>query len=328
MLALDRLLVPTDFSACAEQALVHAKRFARSHDAELHLLHVIPVAPAHPMLGVQATPAERTDQVRNRLAEAVEAHDLDETSSTLVVEHGEGVASTLLNYAEAQNVDLLVIGTHGRRGVRRLLLGSTAEEILRRADRPVLAVRQREEGDEIVPVGRILVPVDLSAHSKQALWHAVALAQRYDARIDLVHVVEPFSSYDPAEPYQAALPSDANVLPAVEENVRDELQALAGELPLPDEKVRVYVGQGAPVPFIVDVATDEDVDLIVLSSHGRTGLERFLLGSVAEKILRTAPCPVFVVKSYGRSLVSQTGVVEEAGGTDRSSTAAHEPAES
>ncbi len=311
MLALDRLLVPTDFSACADQALRHAKRLARSYEAEVHLLHVIPVAAAHPMLGVQATPAERTDRVLNQLDEVVDAQNLDDLSYELAVEHGEGVASTVLEYADEKSLDLLVVGTHGRRGVQRLMLGSEAEEILRRADRPVLTVGQSEDGRPALFPERILVPVDLSIHSRHALRHGAAFARQFDARLDVVHVIEAIAAYDPAGPYQAVLPSEGDVLPDLKKNIRNKLQDLAEELPLPQENVRVYVGQSPTVPFIVDVATEEEIDLLVLPSHGRTGMERVLIGSVAEKVVRMAPCPVFVVKAYGRSLIAEAGSPED-----------------
>lgn len=311
MLALDRLLVPTDFSACADQALRHAKRLARSYEAELHLLHVIPVAAAHPMLGVQATPSERTDRVMEQFDEVVETLNLDDLSYELAIEHGEGVASTVLEYAENHALDLIVVGTHGRRGVQRLMLGSETEEILRRADRPVLTVGQGDNGKSGFPPERLLVPVDLSVHSRDALRHAAAVAQYFEVRLDLIHVIESVATYDPAGPYQAVLPSEENALPTVKKNIRDTLHDLAEELPLPTENVRVYVGQSPAVPFIVDVATEEDIDLLVLSSHGRSGLERFLIGSVAEKVIRTAPCPVFVVKAYGHTLLDEAGTPEE-----------------
>lgn len=304
MFTLRRILVPTDFSPCAEQALAHAAFLARQYDAAIHLVHVVPVAPGYPLAGVQATETKDAGEVERRLRDLVDDHDLGDLDVRCHAERGEeGVGRVLLETAANVDADLIVLGTHGRRGVRRLFLGSEAEEVIRGADRPVLAVRQLDPSAEPSAIHRVLVPVDLSEHSTRALAHAVELARRYDAHLHLLHVVQPLPDYELPGIYQSSLPPRTDVTDALTDSAHEELAGLTEQIDLPAGRVRADVQHGDPASVIVDTAAEDDIDLIVLASHGRTGLERFLMGSVAEKTIRSAPCPVFVVKAHGRRLV-------------------------
>jgi len=304
MFSLQRVLVPTDFSPCADQALVHAAFLARAHDAALTLAHIIPVAPGYPMAGVKEEVTENAGEIRNRLYDLAKEHDLDDLDIDLRVERGtDGVGAGVLAVADEVNADLITLGTHGRQGVRRLFVGSEAEEVIRGSDRPVLAVRQQDPAVEPASIGRLLVPVDLSEHSSRALDHAVELARHYHADLHLLHVVQPGPNYDLPGVYQGALPPQTDIVDALTENAHTELDDLIDRAALPAERLYKDIRHGNPPAEILDAAGEEDVDMIVLASHGRSGLERFLMGSVAEKVIRAAPVPVFVVKAYGTSLV-------------------------
>jgi nucleotide-binding universal stress UspA family protein len=306
MFSLHRILVPTDFSPCAEQALVHAAFLARGYDAALTIAHIIPVAPGYPMAGVKEEETEHAGDVRNRLYDLAKEHDLDDLDVDLRVERGrDGVGAGVLAAAEEADADLITLGTHGRQGVRRLFLGSEAEEVIRGADRPVLAVRQQEAAVEPSAIARLLVPVDLSEHSTQALNHAVELARRYDADLHLLHIVQPGPNYDLPGVYQGALPPQTDIIDALTENAHTELDELIERAAFPAERMHKDIRHGNPAAEILDAAEEEAVDMIALASHGRSGVERFLMGSVAEKVIRAAPVPVFVVKAYGTSLVSR-----------------------
>jgi len=304
MFSLHRILVPTDFSPCAEQALVHAAFLARGYDAALTLAHIIPVAPGYPLAGVKEEETEHAEDVRSRLYDLAKEHDLDDLDVDLRVERGrDGVGAGVLAAAKEADADLITLGTHGRQGVRRLFLGSEAEEVIRGADRPVLAVRQQEAAVEPSAIARLLVPVDLSEHSTHALDHAVELARHYDANLHLLHIVQPGPSYDLPGVYQGALPPQTDIIDALTENAHTELDERIERASLPAERMHKDIRHGNPAAEILDAAEEEDVDMIALASHGRSGVERFLMGSVAEKVIRAAPVPVFVVKAYGTSLV-------------------------
>lgn len=304
---IERLLYPTDFSECSEQALSHALFLARAFNAELHVLHVVPIAPAYPMAGVAAEDSEDRDEMLDRIRQMVRDHELDDASLdvTVAVERGEGIGESILGYASDHDVDLIALGTHGRRGVRRLFLGSEAEEVMRGADCPVLAVRQRSDATPATQVDRIVVPVDLSTHSRAALVHAAALAREYDAGLHLLHVVEPMPDYNLSGTLHAADPPSVPAVHSIEDDVQDAIDSLLTNVDVDTARVQVAIEHGQPAPSIVDYATAHDADLLVLASHGRTGLQRFLMGSVAEKVMRSAPCPLFIVKAYGQSLEGQ-----------------------
>src|SRR5690606_8769829 len=216
------------------------------------------------------------------------------------VVRGMAVAPALLRYAEEHDVDLVVMGTHGRRGIERAVIGSVAEEVVRHAACPVLTVRQRKEPPGEGRVTSVLVPVDFSSHSREALRYARELAASYEAGLTLLHVVE--ETLHPAF-YGPALRSIYDAIPDIEDQAVPELERFFGETEGADVAARFVARPGRAASAIADHAEEEGHDLIVMATHGRTGVERFLMGSVAEKVVRRAPCPVFTVKSFGKSLL-------------------------
>ena len=305
MLAIDDILLARDFSSVSDRALRYAFDLAARTGATLHVLHAEVLRHAdrsdeHP------TPTMDLDALREDLkrtntgsASAIDAVDVVE-----VVRRDISPAPAILNYAADADVDLIAMGTRGRRGVSRLLLGSVAEEVVRRADRPVLTVRGQTEDDRPVSVGalrRILVPVDFSDYSREALRTARDWAALYDASIDLLHVVE--DDLHPAF-YVGGVKSVYDAVPDLDDKVRAKLQQFADEVDDGDADVRTHVRIGAAASGITTFVDEHDVDLVALSTHGRTGLEEFFLGSVAEKVVRHVPCPTLTVKAFGRSLVA------------------------
>lgn len=301
-----RILVPTDFSERARQALPHALWLAEEFDAELHVLHALVLHGDDPGRTEGAFPDldEAHAQLRQWAAERMEESVADVDVSRIRVveaqERGLAAAPTIVEYAEDHEVDLVAMATHGRRGVRRMLLGSVAEEVLRTAGCPVLTVRPDEDG----PPGRggppekILVGVDFSEHSELALASAGRLARHFGAELDVLHVIAELGIPDP---YFA----DAAQLRALTKAARDRVpEALAetADRVLGDVEVGTHMEVGTPAATIAEFAEEEGSGLIVLGSHGRTGMRRIFLGSVAEAVVRQAPCPVLTVKPFGRKL--------------------------
>lgn len=310
MLNPDNILVARDFSDPAGEATRYALDLAARTGATLHtlyaeVLHGDPFRPSE-------EPSTVLDKIRERLKRTTEKHArgaYDPESVRLVhaVERDIAAAPAILRYADEHNIDLVVLGTHGRRGVRRLALGSVAEEVVRRAPCPVLTVgkRRQEEGEAsasgngAVSVRRALVPIDFSTHSREALRHAKALAALYDeAALDLFHVVE--ERLHPAF-YGPAMRSIYDADPKIEEKAVEKLKEFYRTTDGPGGEASFSAGPGRAPRAIAERAQQEKANLIVMATHGRTGLERFSLGSVAEKVVRLAPCPVFTVKSFGKS---------------------------
>ncbi len=201
-------------------------------------------------------------------------------------------AGAILEYAAEHNIDLITLGTHGRRGLRRLLLGSVAEEVVRLAPCPVLTVPERAGGTTPGQVRRILVPVDFSEHARLALSHASQLAALYGARLELLHVIAEVVYPDF---YPPLVPPLGAVSDELRERSQTRLRDLLAQVPHPDADT--HVGSGPAAHEIVRFAEDLPADLIVIASHGLTGIRHMLLGSVTEQVVRRAPCPVFTVKT-------------------------------
>jgi len=288
MLSIRRILFPTDFSAGAANAFSQAVYLANRHDAELHILNV-----AEPGTGGESenTLPVSPDTLKDWLGAST---DLAETLDTLSIVQRQVESDTpperLVAYAEDQDVDLVVMGTHGRRGMRRMLLGSVTEEVVRRAPCPVFTIQTDVVEAPDQAVRRILVPVDFSEAAEMAVHHATEIAQTYGAEVHLLHVVE-----------EVVYPSAYGIEPALfpKDEVVMRVEKTLGEIAQEDigyERVQVASTIGYAPMTILDYVQENEIDLVVIATHGRSGLDRMLLGSVAERVIRQSPVPVFVVK--------------------------------
>lgn len=306
MLTIDDLLIARDFSSVSNRAVRYALDLAARTGATLHVLHaeVLHEAPASGDQG-DRSPADDFSRFRDELKQegSVSPDALDAVSIQEVKRRDVSSGPAILDYADEADVDLIALGTHGRRGASRILLGSVAEEVVRRAQQPVLTVRgQTDDTAATLPhiIDRILVPVDFSDHAREALRAAKEWAALYGASIDALHVVA--ERIQPAF-YAGGVRSIYDMEPDIEQKMQDRLETFVGETGGPDTEVRSHVAVGNAAPDIVDFVESEDIDLVTMSTHGRTGLDRFLLGSVAEKIVRHVHCPVVTMKTFGKRIV-------------------------
>jgi nucleotide-binding universal stress UspA family protein len=295
MLNIRCILFPTDFSEGAARAFPQAATLAAQHDAELHILNV-----TGPHSETETTLPVSRDTLTGWLGPVAQEPAPDLNALSIVQNQVEDVSppERITAYVEEQDIDLVVMGTHGRRGLQRMLMGSITEEVVRTAACPVLTVRSDTPESAHRTVRRILVPVDFSDASKTAVRHASELAQTYDAQLDLLHVVEQVA-YPSAYGVDPGYHSPQEVIPRVEKSLGEMARE---ELDSENVKVSATVGYG-PLT-ILDYIDENDIDLVVIATHGRTGLERMLLGSVAERVLRRSSAPVFVVKPEQKSLLS------------------------
>jgi len=306
MLQLQKILFPTDFSRCADQAMAHAVFLAEKYDAEMHVLHVVTLFEDQPSI-ISDEIAETEKMVRRlediaekQLNKVVDSQDSDNMKIITATKREVSAAPAILEYASDNIIDLIVMGTHGRRGLGHLLLGSVAEEVVRLAACPVFTIRELKEPKPVMQVNNILVPVDFSNYSKNALAYAAKIAQSYKAQLQVLHIIE--ETMHPAFSLSGKS-SIFDLVPGIKDDSRKRAEKMLREMVSDDIKSNVYVKGGRAASDIINFAKQNSTDLIVIATHGLTGLEHMLLGSVTEKVVRMAHCPVFTVKSFGKQLV-------------------------
>jgi len=290
-MSLQKILCPIDLSAGSGRAMAVAARIAGEADAELVLLHAWQV-PAGIFPMEQPIPAEllqrMNDEAQRGLEAAVrEAATLGARRVTPALRHGIPWMS-IVDTLEDPAFDLVVIGTHGRTGLARILLGSVAEKVVRHAPCPVLAIRPAGEPK---PFTHALCPTDFSEDSRRAIDFAAELVRPGGAGITLLHVIEAPVSYSGELP-------DPDLIRELDRRSADQLEAWAARLrSMSSIPVTTQSRVGWPgAEILAAVDHDPSIDLVVMGSHGRTGIKRVLLGSVAEKVVRHARCPVCVAR--------------------------------
>lgn len=289
MLKLDRILFPTDFSERADAAIHHAAFIARQYGASLHVLHVAESGSA----GGEDDAALRRD-LDDRAGQIGENLGAAGMAITTAIRTGDAPAPEIVAYAASEGIDLIVVGTHGRRGVRRMFLGSVAEEILRTAPCPVYTIRQDDQLPAPRAPRRVVVPVDFSEFGLLSM-RAARRFVRDDGEIILLHAIEEFV---PPGVYGLEYPSYHELSAEIELHARKEMEQMAKSVLGGAIRYRTEIQTGYAPSAVVEYAEDVDADLIVMSTHGRSGVERMLLGSVTERVVRTSSRPVLVVRSF------------------------------
>ncbi|TKX85053.1 universal stress protein [Halorubrum sp. SS5] len=279
----DRICVPTDGSDAATAAFDHVLAIAADHGATVHVLHVADTTrDSVTRIGRDVVDVLETEGESIVEAAAARAGERGVDAET-AVEQG-GVPETVVDYADRTDADLVAMSTRGRQGVERLV-GSTTERVVRRSPVPVLALRP---GDEAVPYPYedVLVPTDGSPTATAALDRAIPIAERAGATVHVLSVVDTggIGVGDHVEVDVLSEYADDAVAAGVE---RVEAAGL--------EAVGAVEVASSPARGILSYVDDSGVDLVAMGTHGRTGVGRSLLGSVAERTLRSAPVPVLTV---------------------------------
>ncbi|MGH7229845.1 MAG: universal stress protein [Nitrospiraceae bacterium] len=295
-----QILSATDFSESAINAQDYAVFLARAYEAKLQVVHVSerplwfrPSAPAALYLEqAREEAALQLVQLEKHLVES----GLAGAQCRLVL----GIPSEQINaQAREMAADLVVVGTHGRTGLDHILLGSTAERVIKGAPCPVLAVpiiRDRNlEGDggsRTTPsMQRILAALDFSSPSLDAVEYAIQVANHFGAAMTLLHVLEPV--YHDLDLGLGTSEQECQK----RDHWRTQLAELAGLIRSFGLAAEAKIRGGVPADSIVACAEDQGADLIVMGTHGRRGWSRLRFGSVAEAVLRQAPCSVLTVKT-------------------------------
>jgi nucleotide-binding universal stress UspA family protein len=290
----DRILVPTDGGEQALRAAEHGRYLAGVFDATLDVLHVLDDR------GVAGTPGkgEATDDTptdleasgRRAIADARERGPSDRPVRT-ALRRGTP-AEEVLSYVDEFDVDLVVMGTHGRTGVDRFVTGSVTEQVIRHAPVPVVTVRVTDRSDVADGYGDVLVPTDGSAAARAAAEHGLTVADGTGASVHVLTVVEAGDAADEtgnASPAEAATDPDAGG--------EDATAAVATRAAAAGLDTTTEVREGVPAEAVLSYVDEHGVDLVVMGTTGRTGPGRYLLGSTTERVVRHAPVAVLAVNA-------------------------------
>lgn len=305
MIKINKILFPTDFSRCAEQAFTHAIYFAEKYQSEIHVLNVNTLFEDYPDLISNISTANDIrkmvdDSINNQINQMTDNVTLKNLEIIKCQKRGISAASTILEYSIDNDIDLIVMGTHGRRGLGHLFLGSVAEEVVRFSTCPVFTIREEDEPKPIEQFTNILVPIDFSDRSSNSIKCAKEIAKLYNSKLQLLHVIE-----DTIPPAYSLVGKSSiyNLFPDLENKTKERLENLFNETNEPNLRHENYIVNGHAAKDILNFAKSHNTNLIVIATHGLTGIEHFLMGSVAEKVVRMSPCPVFTTKSFGKSII-------------------------
>jgi len=298
---LQSILVATDFSSASERALRHALSIARYYDAKLYVMHVVSSL-GLTMNGPDAVAAATTLALRDAmLAERklVESGELRDLQHQVIVRSGD-VWSELQAEITQQGIDLVVVGTHGRTGLKRLVLGSVAEQIFRSACCRVLTVGPGSPVDaHLEPDGlprSLLFATDFSDASLKALPYAISLAKQRGSNLVLLHIISPVPDIEGNRWYTAA--GVEEMRGAAESDARKRLQQFIANIPLAAEP-QLAVNFGEPAEGILQAASKLDPEVIVLGLRCRSHVESrsHLPWSTAYDVVCNASCPVLTVRT-------------------------------
>jgi nucleotide-binding universal stress UspA family protein len=303
MKPIARILCPTDFGASAHGALRQAVRLAECHAASIDLLHVanVPHYVRRDMVGIMGSSGARPLQEialeeaeKEMVALLADLSPNDRERITTECKFGTPI-TTIIQYAEAHQADLIVMGASGKVRVAKYILGGTAGKTIRRAHCPVMCV----PGDEVRDFQRILVATDFSACSERALELGAFMAAAARARLVVAHVTPSAWSLPPGLNV-GSVGQEAHWLELLQREAREQLDEFV-------DKHHAYGNEqvverrelliGSPAQSLLQYAEKENVDLMVLGTHGRSAVARLMLGSVAETVVHHAKVPVLTVRS-------------------------------
>jgi nucleotide-binding universal stress UspA family protein len=294
MLEMKLILCPIDFSEFSIRACHYALSLAEHYRAKLVAQHIVELW-RYPYGDYAASAGDYAEFSRalreggkEQLQEFVKKHTHDEIQPELVVHEGIA-ADSILSFAQERKADLIVMGTHGRRGFDRLVLGSVTDRVMRTAPCPVLAISKPshdstatgEERRHVHHLSRILFCTDFSEASEGALNYAISATAEYDAELTLLHVLE-----------EAPSPAKTEEAIATATEQLDKLIPREGRKTL---KIKTAVRIGKPYQQIIQFVVEAQIDMVTIGVSGRGALDRAVFGSTTYRVMQLGSCPVLAV---------------------------------
>ena len=293
-----KLLVPVDFCHGCTNAFNLALSLAKKQNSKIYLSHIISDPQIiDPLYASDIHQKMSFEEIKGKIEKEMgevyikKARGISEIDTLITKGYA---ASEIVESAKKIEADLIVMATHARKILKHAFIGSIAEKVLRTSPCPVLTTKL---GNEInfdkFDVKNILVPVDFSEHSEKGFKLSVKLARLFNARIHILYVLQPISFYPY---YYGEYFSSEGVIIKMEEEVKDRLESLIREKGEGYKDITYKIQIGEPFQDILEKGKSIKADLIVMGTHGRTGFSHLLMGSVAERVVRLAECPVLTVK--------------------------------
>jgi nucleotide-binding universal stress UspA family protein len=288
-----KILCPVDFFPASERAATLAATFARNYSAELKLIHVVPpILPTayESLLNTAEVTQSVEEQSQRRLDTMSRKLKLSGISVETQVQAGD-IFTQIKKTIQAYKPDLVAMGTHGHRGFERWILGSTADRVLRSSPVPMLMISSSQKAGSGARFRRIMVTTDLSNGTAKVLDYALSIAQVNQASITLVHILEEMRALTSAQyRNRRAKGVQRELLKLVPEDVKDWCD------------IETRIGAGTAYHVILTMLKKEKTDLLVMNTHGKGMVDRALLGSTTERIVRATPCPVMLIPPAGKKI--------------------------
>ncbi len=301
----EKILVPLDGSPLAEGILPYVKILANGLGSQVILLHAAEASPLDhrdPEMEpyTSATVARIRPLAESYLETITEELCRDGVQVEMKVTQGKA-AEEIVGYAESNDTDLIAMSTHGRSGLARWVMGSTAERVLRSVECPLLLVRPADEetgGATSGRLSRVVVPLDGSPAAETALPFVQELAPALELEVTLVQVigVQTTVQFGPMTPDAWPVPND--VLKRMDVVASGYLAGIAKQLEHKGLSVQWEVLRGSPAHRVVDFAREAPDCLLAMTTHGRSGLRRWVMGSVADHLVRNTGEPVLLVRAH------------------------------
>lgn len=318
MYGIEKILVPIDFSDPSKKALSYGLSLAVELNATLLLAHVVaqsvPLAYAYPGETQEMT-KDQHGEVKAKLRELVHDDYCETLNSRFIVKVGN-VEDELLAIATEEKVDLVVMGTHGRRRFERWLMGSVTEHFVRKASVPVMTVSNLDDEHQIeepgpIPLRRLLYATGLDGtpdRPDKGMAMALMLAREFSAELTVLHVMPQLEDAYGYEYVPLDLEGDTAKMRS---RLIERLETALPKPALNDPHVSTELAEGVPYERILELAEERKIDIIILNTHGKSGLERALLGSTAERVVRGAHVPVLSVPPVAESEDHRKGAKTE-----------------
>lgn len=294
-ITIERILCPVDFSEFSIGAYGYASSLAQRYRAKLFVQHVVELW-RYPSASFSATADLYTQSCQGLLTEGeqqlkefVKTHARIGVHPECVISEGGFAKDCILSFAQEQKVGLIVTGTHGRRGFDRLMLGSVAETVLRKADCPVLAVHKLSRSmvpsaisQDAIELRRILFCTDLSAYSNGALDYALSLVAEYNSELTLVHVLED-------------IPKPTRAKETIAKANEDLEKLIPAKAKTKNYRIATTVRIGKAYKEIIELARGQDADLVIMAVRGRNALDLAVFGSTTYRVIQQGTFPVLAV---------------------------------